>query len=193
MLLTASRHVPCPGRNVDTGAVMMMSGAIVSRRGNPRSYGTHHPRREGRRARVPSPHCAPFGRLCGVTGMSSLRDTEVRFAICDLRKRSMVFGLKSRIRSQIANRKSQKKSARARRFFSIFASNKFLLTRNIKQPLLKLSLMKKYVCKVCGHVYDPAEGDPDNGIAPGTAFEDLPDNWSCPICGVGKEDFEPEA
>ncbi len=53
--------------------------------------------------------------------------------------------------------------------------------------------MKKYVCKVCGHVYDPAEGDPDNGIAPGTAFEDLPENWSCPICGVGKEDFEPEA
>ena len=98
-------------------------------------------------------------------------------------------------RNPLVNRKSQivKKSARARRFFSIFASNKFLLTRNIKQPLLKLSLMKKYVCKVCGHVYDPAEGDPDNGIAPGTAFEDLPDNWSCPICGVGKEDFEPEA
>ena len=39
--------------------------------------------------------------------------------------------------------------------------------------------MKKYVCDVCGYVYDPAVGDPDNGIAPGTAFEDLPDNWVC--------------
>jgi rubredoxin len=55
------------------------------------------------------------------------------------------------------------------------------------------TIMKKYVCKVCGHVYDPAEGDPDNGIVPGTPFEELPDNWSCPICGVGKDDFEPEA
>ena len=51
--------------------------------------------------------------------------------------------------------------------------------------------MKKYVCTVCGYEYDPAAGDPDNGIAPGTSFEDLPDDWVCPICGVGKEDFEP--
>ena len=40
--------------------------------------------------------------------------------------------------------------------------------------------MKKYVCTVCGYVYDPAEGDPDSGIAPGTAFEDIPDDWVCP-------------
>ena len=50
--------------------------------------------------------------------------------------------------------------------------------------------MEKYVCKVCGYVYDPAAGDPDNGIAPGTKFEDLPAGWGCPLCGVGKEDFE---
>ncbi|MGI6001748.1 rubredoxin [Lachnoclostridium sp. An131] len=52
--------------------------------------------------------------------------------------------------------------------------------------------MKKYVCVPCGYVYDPEVGDPDSGIAPGTAFEDLPDDWTCPICGVGKDDFEPE-
>lgn len=50
--------------------------------------------------------------------------------------------------------------------------------------------MKKYVCSVCGYVYDPEKGDPDSGIAPGTAFEDIPDDWTCPLCGVGKSDFE---
>lgn len=49
----------------------------------------------------------------------------------------------------------------------------------------------KYICKVCGYIYDPEEGDPDSGVAPGTAFENLPDDWSCPTCGVEKEDFEP--
>ena len=49
--------------------------------------------------------------------------------------------------------------------------------------------MKKYVCEPCGYEYDPAVGDPDNGIAPGTAFEDLPEDWVCPICGMGKEEF----
>ena len=52
--------------------------------------------------------------------------------------------------------------------------------------------MDKYVCKVCGWVYDPEAGDPGGGIAPGTAFEDIPDDWVCPLCGVGKEDFEKE-
>lgn len=52
--------------------------------------------------------------------------------------------------------------------------------------------MDRYVCTVCGHVYDPAEGEPDNGIAPGTAFEDLPDSYECPLCGVGKDQFEKE-
>lgn len=52
--------------------------------------------------------------------------------------------------------------------------------------------MKKYVCTVCGYVYDEAAGDPDNGIAPGTKWEDLPEDYQCPLCGVGKEDFEQE-
>lgn len=49
--------------------------------------------------------------------------------------------------------------------------------------------MKKYKCTVCGHVYDPAEGDPDSGIEPGTEFEDIPDDWRCPICQVTKDDY----
>ena len=49
--------------------------------------------------------------------------------------------------------------------------------------------MKKYVCDVCGYVYDPAKGDPDNGVAPGTAFEDLPEDLVCPECGVEKDQF----
>ncbi|HRR40782.1 MAG TPA: rubredoxin [Syntrophales bacterium] len=52
--------------------------------------------------------------------------------------------------------------------------------------------MKKYVCNVCGYVYDPAAGDPDGNIPPGTPFEELPDDWTCPICGSGKEEFSPE-
>ena len=49
--------------------------------------------------------------------------------------------------------------------------------------------MKKYICDVCGYVYDPAVGDPDNDIPAVTAFEDLPDSWLCPLCGVGKDEF----
>ena len=52
--------------------------------------------------------------------------------------------------------------------------------------------MKKYVCYLCGYVYDPAIGDPENSIAPGTAFENLPDDWTCPECGAGKADFSAE-
>ena len=50
--------------------------------------------------------------------------------------------------------------------------------------------MDTYECTVCGYVYDPDEGDPDNGIDPGTAFEDLPDDWVCPVCGASKDQFE---
>lgn len=50
--------------------------------------------------------------------------------------------------------------------------------------------MQKWVCTVCGYVYDPTEGDPDNGIKPGTSFEELPESWVCPVCGVGKSDFQ---
>jgi rubredoxin len=52
--------------------------------------------------------------------------------------------------------------------------------------------MDRYVCSVCGYVYDPAEGDPENGIEPGTKFEDLPDDWTCPVCGAEKDQFEKE-
>ena len=52
--------------------------------------------------------------------------------------------------------------------------------------------MKKYVCEPCGYVYHPELGDPDNGIAPGTAFEDVAEDWVCPICGMGKEVFVEE-
>lgn len=50
--------------------------------------------------------------------------------------------------------------------------------------------MDKYICTVCDWVYDPEIGNPEHGIAPGTKFEDIPDDWVCPLCGVGKEDFE---
>ena len=50
--------------------------------------------------------------------------------------------------------------------------------------------MKKYICTVCDYVYNPELGDPDNGIKPGTPFEEIPGDWVCPICGVGKEEFE---
>jgi rubredoxin len=49
--------------------------------------------------------------------------------------------------------------------------------------------MKKYRCTVCGYVYDPVEGDPDGGISPGTDFNDIPEDWECPVCGVSKSEF----
>ena len=52
--------------------------------------------------------------------------------------------------------------------------------------------MKKYVCDVCGYVYDEAKGDPENGLAAGTKFEDLPDDFVCPLCGVDKDNFSEE-
>lgn len=52
--------------------------------------------------------------------------------------------------------------------------------------------MDKYVCTVCGYVYDPAEGDPDNGVSAGTAWKDVPEEWVCPMCGADKSMFEKE-
>ena len=49
----------------------------------------------------------------------------------------------------------------------------------------------KYICTVCDYVYDPELGDPESDIEHGTPFEDIPNDWVCPLCGVGKEDFEP--
>ena len=51
--------------------------------------------------------------------------------------------------------------------------------------------MTKYECTICGYIYDPAKGDPDGGVDPGTAFEDIPDDWVCPECGATKDAFEP--
>ena len=71
----------------------------------------------------------------------------------------------------------------------------YLFNRSYNIGNIVLSLnhrtMKKYICTVCDYVYDPVQGDPDAGIEPGTAFEDLPDDWVCPLCGVGKDEFEP--
>ena len=55
-----------------------------------------------------------------------------------------------------------------------------------KEPVSKV----QYQCKICGYIYDPEKGDPDGGISPGTAFEDLSDSWICPVCGAGKDQFE---
>lgn len=55
---------------------------------------------------------------------------------------------------------------------------------------LKTEKMKKYRCTVCEWIYDPQVGDPDGGIAPGTSFEEIPEDWVCPVCGVGKDQFE---
>ena len=52
--------------------------------------------------------------------------------------------------------------------------------------------MGNYVCDVCGYVYEPENGDPGNGIDPGTAFENLPDDWTCPVCGADKDQFSLE-
>ena len=50
--------------------------------------------------------------------------------------------------------------------------------------------MQKYICSLCGYIYDPEIGDEDSGIAPGTAFKDIQDHWGCPVCSAQKDDFE---
>jgi rubredoxin len=50
--------------------------------------------------------------------------------------------------------------------------------------------MEKWECKICGYIYDPGIGDPDNGVPPNTPFEKLPDDWVCPVCGAPKDEFE---
>ena len=52
--------------------------------------------------------------------------------------------------------------------------------------------MERWICTICQYVYDPATGDPNNGVPAGTSFESLPDNWVCPLCGAGKDAFEKE-
>lgn len=60
----------------------------------------------------------------------------------------------------------------------------------VSNPLCEVGDMKQYMCVICGFIYDEAKGLPDEGIAPGTRWEDVPLNWQCPECGAGKEDFE---
>jgi rubredoxin len=81
------------------------------------------------------------------------------------------------------------------RFVLIHSSNAI---KNRKDTSLKFThhlkvktVMQKYICTVCGYIYDPEAGDPDSGITPGTAFEAIPDDWVCPVCGTAKADFEP--
>ncbi len=62
--------------------------------------------------------------------------------------------------------------------------------RVISGSSLEENEMEKWKCLVCGYVYDPEKGDSDGGIKPGTPFEELPDDWVCPDCGVGKDEFE---
>lgn len=59
-----------------------------------------------------------------------------------------------------------------------------------KQTKTEENTMKKYMCNLCEYEYDPNDGDPDNGVDPGTSWEDVPDDWVCPVCGAGKEEFE---
>lgn len=60
---------------------------------------------------------------------------------------------------------------------------------NDEEAIMSEQKPSKYMCSPCGYVYDPAEGDPDHGIASGTAFEDLPSDWRCPVCGAGEDMF----
>ena len=71
----------------------------------------------------------------------------------------------------------------------LFFVMQYLFLEEYKERGMK---MKKYVCNVCGYVYEPAEGDPDNGVAAGTAWEDVPAEWVCPLCSAPKEDFSEE-
>jgi rubredoxin len=58
-------------------------------------------------------------------------------------------------------------------------------------PIHNKEIRMKYICDVCGYIYDPAAGDPDAGVKPGTPFEKLPEDWVCPMCGAAKSDFSP--
>ena len=69
------------------------------------------------------------------------------------------------------------------------SQNSISIEPNLKK---KESKMDRYICTTCGYVYDPEVGDPENQIPAGTSFEDLPDDWMCPICGVGKDEFKKE-
>jgi rubredoxin len=78
------------------------------------------------------------------------------------------------------------------RFYSLIIKNNGIIIEVSKTTCERRMKMDKWVCGPCGYVYDPVEGDADGGIAPGTAFEDLPEDWVCPVCGATKDMFEKE-
>jgi rubredoxin/molybdopterin converting factor small subunit len=67
-----------------------------------------------------------------------------------------------------------------------------ILGKGIDDGVIEEGEMKKWKCSICGYIYDPSKGDPDGGLKPGTAFEEVPEDWVCPMCGAGKDMFEPE-
>jgi len=67
----------------------------------------------------------------------------------------------------------------------------YIEKKSKEKPEQKAKQMEKYKCLICGYIYDPAVGDPDNDVAPGTSFEHLPEDWLCPECGADKNEFEP--
>jgi flavin reductase (DIM6/NTAB) family NADH-FMN oxidoreductase RutF/rubredoxin len=70
------------------------------------------------------------------------------------------------------------------------SKNAHTYIKNDKKNIKEGKKMKLYKCLICGYIYNPETGDPDNGIDPGTAFKDLPDDWVCPVCGADKDSFE---
>lgn len=93
-----------------------------------------------------------------------------------------------------SNRKQiRKKNTAFCNFFHILSLIKIVEVQ--KNSSINFKIPRKmnnetYECTICGYIYNPAVGDPDNGIAPGTKFEDIPEDWVCPLCGVGKDKFE---
>jgi len=65
-----------------------------------------------------------------------------------------------------------------------------VLSQGHSDEMIAEGKMKKWKCSICGYIYDPQKGDPDNGVKPGTAFEKIPEDWVCPLCGAGKDMFE---
>jgi len=65
-----------------------------------------------------------------------------------------------------------------------------ILSQGHGSQMIEEGKIKKWKCSICGYIYDPPKGDPDNGVKPGTAFEEIPEDWVCPVCGAGKDMFE---
>lgn len=76
--------------------------------------------------------------------------------------------------------------------YPVFADWEGIVLKRDGHETIKEGKMKKWKCSICGYIYDPSKGDPENGINPGTAFENIPDDWVCPLCGAGKDMFEAE-